>query len=171
MSLESEFLKYSADKLGQLCGRVEDCVAKLTHEQVWARGAESENAVGNLLLHLAGNVRQWILSGVGGAPDLRERDREFAARDNVDPAELTVRLRSTVDAAAEVIRSVPAARLTERIVVQSYDVSVLEAIYHVVEHFSGHVGQIIFATKLLTGEDLGFYRHLATTKAHSEQTP
>jgi hypothetical protein len=66
---------------------------------------------------------------------------------------------------------VSAERLGEHIVVQHYDVSVMEAIYHVVEHFAGHTGQIVFATKALTSEDLGFHRHLRTTAAHSEKTP
>jgi len=81
MSTESEFLNFSAEKLIQLVGRIETCVDRLTPEQLWRRGSERENAVGNLMLHLAGNVRQWILAGIGGAPDHRDRDAEFAARD------------------------------------------------------------------------------------------
>ena len=78
MSNEAEFLKYSCEKLTELMGRIETCVAKLTPEQIWARGAENDNAVGNLMLHLSGNVRQWIICGVGGAEDRRDRDSEFA---------------------------------------------------------------------------------------------
>ena len=80
VSVESEFLNFSADKLTQLLGRIETCVEMLTPEQVWARTSANQNAVGNLLLHLNGNVRQWILHGVGGQADLRQRDAEFAAR-------------------------------------------------------------------------------------------
>src|SRR5437879_5364779 len=155
MSLEAVFLQYSSDKLGQLCGRIETCLDKLTPEQIWLRHGQNENAVGNLALHLAGNVRQWIVGAVGGEPDVRERDREFAARGGVAPAELKERLRSTVDRALAVIRSLPHSRLADRVTIQGYNVTVLEAIYAVVDHFSGHTGQIIFATKFLTGEDLG----------------
>ena len=77
------FLDYSARKLRQYAGRIEDCLGRLNEEQIWARGAESENAVGNLVLHLAGNVRQWIVAAVGGRPDIRQRDAEFAARGGV----------------------------------------------------------------------------------------
>ena len=171
MPIESTFLAYSADKLTQLRGRIETCLAKLTPEQIWLRHTDNENAVGNLVLHLTGNVRQWILSGVGGQPDARVRDTEFAARGGVEPAELRTRLRATVDEAAALIRALPAARLADRLTVQGYDIAVLEAILHVVEHFSGHTGQIVFATKFLTGEDLGFYAHLRAAKAHSEKTP
>jgi uncharacterized damage-inducible protein DinB len=169
MSNEAEFLRYSCERLTQLESRVETCLAKLTTEQIWARGTSNENAAGNLVLHLAGNVRQWIISGVGGAPDRRDRDSEFAAQSGENIAE---RLRGTVEEAVAVIGNLPHERLAERRAIQKYyDVTVLEAIYHVVEHFSMHTGQIIFATKLLTGEDLGFYRHLSPgaqgEKAHS----
>jgi uncharacterized damage-inducible protein DinB len=160
MTFENQFLNYSAEKLAQLCERIETCVAKLSPDQIWMRGTDTQNAAGNLVLHLTGNVRQWILTGIGGAPDSRIRDAEFAARDGFTAEELTRRLRDTVDAAVVVIRTLPAARLSERVSIQGHDVSLLEAIYHVVEHFSGHAAQIIFITKMLTGEDLGFYSYL-----------
>lgn len=168
--IEQDFLKYSADKLNQLSGRIHDCLGRLNAEQVWTRNTESENSVGNLVLHLCGNVNQWIGSGVAGKPDTRQRDQEFAARGSVPPAELGQRLSATIAEAAGIIRQVAPARLTEKIIVQKYDVTVLEAIYHVVEHFAEHTGQIIFATKLLTGQDLGYYKHLNRPK-HSETTP
>lgn len=171
MTVESEFLKFSADKLTQLMGRIEFCVGKLTPEQMWARGAESQNAVGNLLLHLDGNLRQWMIHGVGGEPDRRDRDSEFAARDGAAAGELLDRLRATVDEVALLIRSLPAARLLERHSVQGYDLTVLGAIYHVVEHFAGHAFQIYFMTKMLTGEDLRFYAHLSGAKASTSPQP
>jgi len=165
------FLDYSARELRRASGRIQDCLRRLTDEQIWSRGAETENAVGNLVLHLSGNVRQWIVSGVGGEPDQRDRDAEFAARAGLGAQALTGHLRDVVNAATAVIEKLPHERLTHRFTVQNYNVTVLEAIYHVVEHFSGHTGQIIFATKLLTGEDLGYYRHLRIAAPHAEQTP
>ena len=170
-TIDRLFLDHSVSKLRQLTERIETCLGKLNEEQVWARGSQNENAIGNLVLHLCGNVRQWIIAGVGGQPDVRERDAEFAARGGVVVAELTRRLRGTVDEAVSVIESVTPTRLSQRLLIQQYDESVLEAIYHVVEHFSMHTGQIIFATKMLTGADLGFYQHLRTTSAHGEKTP
>jgi uncharacterized damage-inducible protein DinB len=169
-SCERLFLEYSARKLRQLCGRIEDCLGRLTEEQIWARGAENENAVGNLVLHLSGNVRQWIVAGVGGQPDIRQRDAEFAARGGAT-ADFAERLRGTVAEAVRVIEGLAPERLPERLVVQGYDVTVLEAIYAVVEHFSGHTGQMVYATKMLTGEDLGYYRYLNTTAPHGGKTP
>ena len=120
-------------------------------EQVWTRGGDNQNAIGNLILHLSGNVRQWILSGVGGATDVRERDAEFAALggdgQGWEPVELVSRLRATVQAAEAVIRGLSKEQLLERITVQGYTVTKLEAVFHVVEHFSGHTFQIIFANR------------------------
>jgi uncharacterized damage-inducible protein DinB len=154
------FLKFSADKLEQLHGRIQDCLTRLTPEQIWTRNSDNENAVGNLVLHLSGNVRQWIGSGVAGLPDNRQRDAEFDARGGLAPAELSELLKTRVAEAVAIIRGAPANRLTERIAPQGHDVTVLEAIAHVVEHFSMHAGQVILLTKMLTGEDLAYYQHL-----------
>jgi uncharacterized damage-inducible protein DinB len=170
MTNDEIFLKYSADKLEELAGRIEDCLGRLTDEQIWLRHTENENAAGNLVLHLCGNVRQWIGTGVGGRPDVRDRNSEFDARGGLPVAQLQARLREVVGEASQIIRTLPRARLTEQKTIQKYEVTVFEAIYHVVEHFSQHTGQILFATKLLTGQDLGYYRHLSQPK-HLEQTP
>ena len=165
------FLDCSVRRLELSLSRIEACLGKLSEEQVWARGSENENAIGNLVLHLAGNVRQWIVAGVGGAADTRQRDGEFSARGDSSIPELQERLRGIVAEAAAAITAVTPERLAERVVIQKYDVSVLEAIYHVVEHCSLHMGQIVFATKLLTGSDMGFYAHLRASAAHREKTP
>ena len=169
--VEKIFLKFSIDKLQQLNSRIKDCVDRLSVDQVWLRQTENENAVGNLVLHLAGNVRQWICAGVGQQPDIRDRDGEFAARGDHQNADLQRRLEDAVSDAIHVLENLTAKRLIENITVQGYSVSVLEAVYHVVEHFAGHTGQIIFAAKLLTGQDLGHYKHLGKAGARRQGTP
>jgi hypothetical protein len=164
------FCEYSVRKLIQLAERVEVCLERLEEEQIWRRGSEAENAVGNLVLHLEGNVRQWAISAAGGARDVRERDAEFAARGGVSKAELRRRLGETVREAAAVIEGLSAERLAERVRVQGYELSVLEVVYQVVDHFAGHAGQIQLLTKLYTQQDLGFYAHL-TNAQHGESTP
>ena len=170
-SLEPIFLNYAAEEPQKFTGRIETCCGKLSADQIWMRGSDNQNAIGNLILHLAGNVRQWILSGVGGEPDQRIRDLEFSARGGQAPADLLGNLRATVDAACGVIRAVPHAQLTERRIIQGHDVNLFEAILHVVEHFSGHTAQIIFITKMLTGEDLGFYSYLNQPQAAAGPRP
>ena len=168
--LEQRFLKHSVEKLEQYSGRIETCLKMLNEEQVWARGGENENAAGNLVLHLCGNVRQWIMHGVGGQPDHRDRNSEFDARGGMTVTALIEKLRGTVKDAAEVIPA-SAGHLAEQRTIQGYHVSVMEAIYHVVEHFAMHTGQILFVTKMLTGTDLGFYTHLKSRAAHTEKRP
>ncbi len=163
MTVGRNFLECSAKRMRQSQERIEACAGMLDDEQFWLRTGDNANACGNLCLHLAGNVRQWILHGVGGQPDLRHRDAEFAARGGEGREELLAKLRSTVEEACVLIESLPEARLTETCHPQNYAVTVLEAIYHVVEHFSMHTGQIIFLTKALSGADLNFYPHLKGT--------
>jgi hypothetical protein len=166
MTIETEFLTFSGGKLMQLMDRIDSCVQKLTPEQIWMRAGTNQNAVGNLLLHLNGNVRQWILHGVGGEADRRDRDAEFAAQAGAGANELLAGLRTTVEEAAALLQALPAGRLMEHTQNQGYDCTVLAAIYHVVEHFAGHTFQIIYATKFCTGEDLGFYAHLSGSAPH-----
>ncbi len=163
-ALAAEFLSISRRHLEERLRRIEACLEKLSEEQVWSRQHENENAIGNLVLHLCGNLRQWILSGVGGAPDRRDRDAEFARREPLPVAELRRRLRQTVEEAEAVLAPLSPQDLMTTRKIQVYDVSVLHAIYHVVEHFGQHAAQIIWATKHLTGQDLGFYRYLGKDK-------
>jgi len=170
MTVETIFRQYAVEKLEQLMQRIEVCAGKLSEDQIWFRRQENENAIGNLLLHLRGNLRQWILSPFGGHPLNRDRDGEFDARGGFTARELTGRLRETVDAANAIVAGLTAEQLTRAYEVQNYHVSGVEAVFHVVEHFSQHAGQIIYATKMLSGEDLGFYKHL-TSPVHTEHVP
>src|SRR4051812_21861961 len=101
MDVESLFLKFSVDKLTQLADRIEVCLGKLTEDQIWTRGGENENSIGNLVLHLTGNVRQWIVSTLGNNPIPRDRDSEFNTRRGPPAAELIRTLRDTVEQAAQ----------------------------------------------------------------------
>ncbi len=166
------FVDYSCDKLQQLSDRICTCLDLLQNEQIWYRGSENENAVGNLVLHLSGNVRQWIGSALGGRPDTRERDREFAARSGAAPADLKENLRSAVAEGVAVIRGLSQQRLLLPVTIQGYEVPGLQAVYHVVEHFSGHAGQIMLLTKHFTHQDLGFYSHLkSSAPQHADKGP
>ncbi|MBI5282902.1 MAG: DUF1572 family protein [Candidatus Solibacter usitatus] len=162
-SSEQLFLEFSVRKLRQLLSRIHVCLDKLDDSQIWLRESGNSNAAGNLCLHLAGNVRQWILHGIDGQPDTRTRDAEFAAAGGHSRADLLLHLDSTVEQACRVLEHLPPEQLTLVIRPQNYDATVLEGIFHVVEHFAQHTGQILYATKALTGEDLGFYRHLSGT--------
>jgi uncharacterized damage-inducible protein DinB len=137
--------------------KIERCLDLLTGEQIWWRANPQSNSIGNLLLHLSGNVRQWIVCSLGGASDQRDRDSEFAERSIIPRDELLARLKQTLSEADATLAKFDPDKLLERRVIQGLDVTALEAIFHVVEHFSMHVGQILYITKQLTAHDLHFY--------------
>ena len=137
--------------------KIERCLEQLSDEQIWWRPNEQSNSIGNLLLHLCGNARQWIVSGLSGAADARVRQEEFDQREVISSSDLLVRLRETLEDVDRVLREFDTKKLLENYFIQGSEVTALEAIFHVTEHFSMHAGQIILLTKLLTGSDLGFY--------------
>jgi uncharacterized damage-inducible protein DinB len=128
--------------------KIRTCLEQLSDEAIWWRANEASNSIGNLVLHLAGNVRQWIASGIGGAPDVRDRPQEFAQREPIARAELLSRLTDAVEAADATLARLSPDALLEHRTIQGTSTTVYEAIYHVVEHFSTHTGQIILVTKM-----------------------
>jgi uncharacterized damage-inducible protein DinB len=148
----AEFLRLSRHYLAEdFLPRTVAVLRQLSDADVWWRGNEASNSIGNLVLHLCGNARQWIVAGVGGAPDVRDR------RDGVTRDELIRLLQDTIAAADATLARVTPADLDEPRRIQGIDTTVMGTIYHVVEHFSGHVGQIVLLGKLRLGKDLGFW--------------
>jgi uncharacterized damage-inducible protein DinB len=137
--------------------KIEACLDQLTDEQVWWRPNSESNSIGNLLLHLSGNVRQWIACGLGGQVDHRVRQEEFDRREIIQRGELLELLRQTLRDVDQVLAEFKTQELLEFYKIQGNNVRALHAIFHVVEHFSMHTGQIILVTKMLTGRDLNFY--------------
>ena len=131
--------------------KIERCLDDLADVDIWWRPNEASNSVGDLVLHLCGNVTMWILGGVGRLPFERNRQQEFDQRRSIPAAELRSRLRDVVQRADDVMGAVDSDELLSRRQIQGYDVTVLEAIYHVVEHFGMHTGQIIMLSKARLG--------------------
>jgi uncharacterized damage-inducible protein DinB len=138
--------------------RIKQCLEKLSEDDVWWRPNAASNCAGNLVLHLAGNVRQWIGSGLGGSPDVRNRNREFAESGPIPREELLRLLQREVRAACRVLTRLSAPDLERTYIVQGFRVTGVQIITHVVEHFAYHCGQIIYVTKLRLGTDLKFTR-------------
>jgi len=132
-------------------------VESLPDGALWWRANDQSNSVGNLLLHLTGNVRQWIVAGVGGAPSTRDRPGEFSARTGPGAEELLANLERVLGEADAVLARLSEADLASMCTIQAREVTVLEAVYHVVEHFSLHLGQIVFVAKLHTPGAVRFY--------------
>jgi len=140
--------------------KLKHCLEDMSDEDLWWRPNEQSNSAGNLVLHLCGNMKQWILNSMGGSAFQRDRDREFSERRAVSKAELIASISGTVTDVDSVLGRLSQPELLERFPVQAYSPSKLQAVYHVVEHFSYHLGQILYIYKMRTGKDPGFYRHL-----------
>jgi uncharacterized damage-inducible protein DinB len=151
--------------------RIISCIEQLSLQQVWWRPNEASNSVGNLALHLSGNVRQWIISGLGRAPDARQRDREFSERAPVPRRVLVSRLRKTVEEACRVLSKLSPEDLARVHTIQKFRVTGMEAAFHVAEHFSHHAGQIILLTKMLTGSDVKFTRLPGEKRKRAQKLP
>ena len=162
--LAALFLEFSRQKLlGQYWPRLKECVAPLTTEQVWWRPNDASNSIGNLLLHLDGNVRQWLVTAFNSNDDERNRPAEFAAQSGLSAADLLARLGATLDEAAKVLERLTVDELLAPYEIQGYHVRGIDAVYQVVEHFGLHYGQIVYITKSLLAKDLGFHKELNKT--------
>ncbi len=151
--------------------KIERCLENLTDEQVWWRPSPESNSIGNLLLHLSGNARQWIVSGLGTERDQRIRQKEFDQRSVIPRSELLSQLKQTLREVDSVLAGFDHERILDRYQIQGSEVTALEAIFHVTEHFSMHTGQIILLTKMLGQIDLGFYDFSTGAPVHAWHQP
>jgi uncharacterized damage-inducible protein DinB len=158
-NVSAAFLRRSSSLLTtDYLPKIERSIEGLTDDDVWWRANDASNSIGNLLLHLRGNTRQWIIGGIGGREDVRRRQEEFDERAHTPAAGLIAALEDVVREADRVIRAVDPAALPGMRRIQGYDVTVFDAIYHVVEHFSMHTGQIILLAKARSGRNLGLWQ-------------
>lgn len=151
--------------------KIERCLERLSDEQVWWRANDRSNSIGNLILHISGNARQWIVSSLGGETDDRQRDAEFAERRIVPRAELLAHLRKAGSDVDQTLESFDTARLLDQFQIQGTATTALAAILHVTEHFSMHTGQIILLAKMLADVDLVFYDFSTGKPVHTWHEP
>jgi uncharacterized damage-inducible protein DinB len=154
----TEFLDQSIYRLGLNYPRIEICLNSLTDEEIWNKPNSSSNSIGNLILHLSGNITQYILSALGGKADNRKRDEEFNTKGGRNKTELLMMLKNISDEAGLVIKNMDSDRLVKTYKVQGYSLTGIAIIIHVVEHYSYHTGQITLLTKLLKDIDTGYYK-------------
>jgi uncharacterized damage-inducible protein DinB len=160
MEIAKEFIEQSLIRIDEYTSKIEQCLEELTEEEIWLRPNDSSNSVGNLMLHLNGNITQYIVSSLGSQKDMRERDKEFNIRDGYDKNELIRMLSLLISEIKSIINNLSFDDLLKVRSVQGFKLSGLAIVLHVVEHYSYHTGQIAFWTKLLKNKDLGFYRDL-----------
>jgi uncharacterized damage-inducible protein DinB len=156
-TISKEFIEQSVIYINENLPRIEKCLNELNNDEVWKRPNSSSNSIGNLVLHLCGNITQWIISGLGKEHDKRNRDSEFEASSGYTANELKEKISSTISKAVSIIKNLDEDGLTSVKSVQGNNYSGIAIIVHVTEHLSYHTGQITFWTKCLKDKDMGYY--------------
>ncbi|MGI9517212.1 MAG: DUF1572 family protein [Pirellulaceae bacterium] len=155
-SVAQTFLDDASDLLDQSVVKIRNCLEQLSDQQIWWRHHPESNSAGNLVLHICGNLRQWAIAGVGGEPEKRDRDSEFAATGGQSGSQLLALTEQTVSEARQVFQMLKADDLLREYVIQGFAVTGLHAISHTTTHFVGHTHQIIFLTRMQLGADYRF---------------
>jgi uncharacterized damage-inducible protein DinB len=147
----------AAALLDQCVIKIGHCLDQLSEDQVWWRPEKSMNSIGNLILHLCGNMRQWMVSGIGGAADIRQRSAEFAERGPIPKAELLSRLKQVIAETKEAFQRTDAAGMARERVIQGYTLNGWGALFHTIPHFNGHTQEIICFTRMQLGDAYKFH--------------
>lgn len=153
----SEFLENSIYRLDESTRMNKISLKSIEESNIWKKPNESSNSIGNQIIHICGNMTQYIIASLGEQDDLRNRDAEFSISDGFKRNELIQKLEDTVGQAKLVLNNCGKSQLLKKRVVQGYDLSGIGIVIHAVEHYSYHTGQIAFWTKQLINKDLGFY--------------
>jgi len=159
-----EIKRSSIEKFQENEEKIMACLKDYQEDEIWRRPNPSSNSVGNQILHLCGNITQYVISSLGEVEDVRERDKEFQADGGYTKGQLLGKLTDTLQLASSVIKNLDPDKFLDVRSVQGYQLTAVGIIMHVTEHFSYHTGQIIFWTKLLRDKDLGFYAHVDLNK-------
>lgn len=164
----SEFTEQIIYRFSENTPRVIKCLEHLSETEIWYSPNESSNSAGTLVLHLCGNITQYIISGLGGEPDKRERDKEFTEKGKLSKEQLKEKLRAVTEKSVELMRKLKYDKLIKFYSIQGSKISGIAALIHVTEHYSYHTGQITLLTKLQKNTDTGFYKGLDLNKRNSE---
>lgn len=140
--------------------RIKQCLNSLTESEIWYRPNSHSNSVGNLVLHLCGNARQWIVAGLGQQVDTRDRDYEFNERGPLPTPKLMALLDQTQTEVEQVLSQLSETDLVQEYPVQVFRESGVSILVHVIEHFSYHTGQITYFVKAHKDLDTGYYANL-----------
>lgn len=155
--LIEELVKNALYRMDESTRMIKKSLSNVSEEEIWQKPNQSLNSIGNLILHLCGNMTQYVISSLGETEDIRNRDKEFLDKGGYSKAQLLDKLMDTVDTAKRVIFDSTPLQLVKIRSVQGFSFSGVGVIMHAVEHYSYHTGQIAFWVKLLRNEDLGFY--------------
>ena len=150
--LVEAFARESHEAVDQELRRIAHSLDQLGEDDVWWRPVPCVNSIGTIIRHLCGNLRQRFLHGIGGEPDIRDRQAEFEETEHVSKAELVDELGSVVDQVHEVLDNIAGSVLLAERRIQGLDANGLSVIYSTVTHLEGHALQIAYITHMRLGE-------------------
>ncbi len=163
--LAIDFVENAIFRMEESLRMISKSTVHLSDEELWKKPNKASNSVGNIIIHLKGNITQYVLAGLGGQEDLRQRDLEFSVTHSYSTKELNQQLQKLLDEVKTVLHGLNDEKLIKTYTVQGFKLSGQGIVLHVVEHLSYHTGQIAFWTKILKNKDLGFYEgHDLNTK-------
>ncbi|RYC51228.1 DinB family protein [Flagellimonas olearia] len=158
--LQEELIWNAGYRMDESLRMITICLDQLPESDIWKKPNASANSIGNLILHLCGNITQYGIASIQNLEDTRSRDEEFSVSSGFTKAELIQKLSDTIDEAKRAFYEAPLEELLRRRAVQGFQFSGVGNIIHVTEHLSYHTGQIALWTKLLKDTDLGFYKNV-----------
>ncbi len=144
------------EQLQQALQKWRNCLSQLTTQQIWWRSDPSGNSIGNLALHIGGNLRQWIQAGLDGQPDQRDRPGEFSCQQGKGAQEILAYLASEISDCEIVLRRLQESDLVKPYTIQGFNVNGLQAVNHTITHFVGHTHQVITLTRFQLGSNYQF---------------
>jgi len=156
-NLADDFISNALFRLDESMRMITTSLQFLDETTIWKKPNSASNSVGNIMVHLCGNISQYILSGLAGQEDTRNRDQEFLISGGFNKTALQDKLQKVIEAAKEVIQNSTPEQLLKQYTVQGFQLSGMGIVIHVVEHLSYHTGQLAYCTKLIKDQDLGFY--------------
>jgi uncharacterized damage-inducible protein DinB len=166
----NELILESVMRINESTQKIIRCLDIIDESDIWKSPNEQLNSVGNLILHVCGNIGQYIISSLGGAEDNRDRDLEISTKGGHTKADLLEKLTGTIQQATFVILQASEEELLNERIVQGMVHTGVGVVIHVTEHISYHTGQIIFLTKLFRNEDMGFYAKVDLNKKNESRT-
>lgn len=150
-------LDATANCLADCLDVIKHCLDQLSDEQIWWRPEPAMNSVGNLLIHLEGNLKQWIIAGLTASPDTRNRPAEFAAQGGASKTELLAKLAETVQEAADVLKKITPDEMLAKRRIQGFSVNGWDAVFNSLPHFKGHTQEIVCLTRQQKGPAYKFH--------------
>ncbi len=150
---DKEFLNECKNRIDSSFQRLYHCLDQLDDKQIWWRPNDKMNSIGILITHICGSFRQWTITIMNNAEDMRDRPEEFLNDRKINKEALLQRARKLKSDFLKAIYNLDCSRLTEQRRIQGWDITLMSAIFRALTHLEGHIGQIMLLTRIQLGDN------------------